>query len=111
MKLTLNAVFHVRAVLWLCPHLETKAEQQLLGVLCLTFCIGFVSSDCSKMSQDENSLWYIVLHILGVSVAYTEHSNSYCKMHTLSSKPKKGLLSASALQDSRLATSIQKTKL
>lgn len=105
----MNAVSIVRVVLWLCPHLETKAEQQLSVVLGITFCIGFVSSDCSKMSQGGNSIWYIILHILGVCVAHTEHSNSYCKMHTLSSKPKEELLSASALQDSRLATSLQKT--
>lgn len=91
----MNAVSIVRVVLWLCPHLETKAEQQLSVVLGITFCIGFVSSDCSKMNQGRNSVWYIILHILGVCVAYTEHSNSYCKMHTLSSKPKEELLSAS----------------
>lgn len=107
----MNTVFHVHAVLCLCPHLETKAEQQLSVVLCITFCIGFVCSDCSKMTQGENSLRYFILHILGVSIAYTKHSYSYCKMRTLSSKPKKGLLSASALQDLRLATSVQKTKL
>lgn len=79
----MNAVSIVLVVLWLCPHLETKAEQQLSVVMCLTFCIGFVSSDCSKMSQGGNSLWYIILNILGICVAYTEHSNSHCKMHTL----------------------------
>lgn len=63
------------------------------------------------MSQGENSLRYIILHVLDVSVTYTLHSNSYCKMHTLSSKAKREMLNVSALQDSRLATSLQKTNL
>lgn len=61
------------------------------------------------MSQGENSLWYIILHVLDVSVTYTIRSNSYCKTHILSSKAV--MLSMSAWQDSRLATSLQKSKL
>lgn len=101
----------MHAVVWLHPHIETKTEQQFSVVLYITLCIGIVSSDCSKMSQGENSLQYIIPHVLDLSVTYTIHSNSYCKMHTLSSKAKKEMLNTSALQDSRLATSLQKTKL
>lgn len=110
-KLTVNAVSVMHAVVWLHPHIETKMEHQLSVVLYIPLCIGIVSSDCSKMSQDENSLQYNILHILDVSFTYSICSNSYCKMHTLSFKAKKEMLNMSALQDLRLATSLQKTKL
>lgn len=107
----MNAVSVVHAVVWLRPRIETKTEQQLSVALYITLCIGFVSSGCSRMSQGENSLRYIILHILDISVTYTVHSNSYCKTHTLSSKAKKEMLNTSALQDSRLDTFLRKTKL
>lgn len=96
----------MHAAVWLHPHIETKTEQQVSVVLYITLCIGFVSSDCSKMTQGENSVWDIILHILDVYVAYIVHSNSYCKRHTLFSKAKKEMLNVKALQNSRLATSL-----
>lgn len=57
------------------------------------------------MSQGENSLRYIILHVLHVSVTYTVRSNLYCKPHILSSKA--AMLNMSTWQDSRLATSLQ----